>query len=257
MTYLKTYHRPSTVDDALQLLARRDATDVTMQVLAGGTHSVPRLDKAQVDEVIDLQGLQEDELNDIHVDGDHATIGAMVRLQALVDDARLPELLRQMAQLEGPNTLRNAATLGGLLIGADPESELLAALLVFDAIVTIQSTDGSQTVPIADFLKDIPASLDGGVVTTISLSTSGQTSSARVARTPADRPIVAAVARQVSRTGGGNRTRVAVCGIADIPCLVEPEKVGEAVQHPGDFRGSRAYREQMAVVLVERVVEEI
>ena len=260
MPRLKTYHRPNTVDEALQLLARHGAIHASTQLLAGGTYSVPLLDKMEIDEVIDLQGLQERELSEISLDGDRLTIGAMTRLQALVDDIRVPDLLRQMAVLEGPNTMRNVATVGGLIAGADSESELFAAFLVYDAVVSLQSFDGLKSIPLTDFLNDRLASLNNGILKTVSLPTSGRTASARVARTPVDRPIVAAISRRAednaTQQSIRERTRVAVCGIAETPCLVDPEKVGDAVRHQGDFRGSRAYRQQMAAVLVERVLIE-
>ncbi len=45
---------------------------------------------------------------------------------------------------EAPNTIRNAATIGGTVGTADPESELLAGLLAYGATVTLART-GSQT----------------------------------------------------------------------------------------------------------------
>ena len=77
----------------------------------------------------------------------------------------------------------------------------------------------------------------------------GETADARVARTPADTPIVAAVGR---RDEEGN-VRMALCGVADIPILVDPDEI-ENVDPPADFRGSAEYRRQMAGVLGGRVL---
>jgi CO/xanthine dehydrogenase FAD-binding subunit len=177
----------------------------------------------------------------------------MVRLQTIVEDTQAPALLRETAHREGPNTFRNAGTVGGVVVGANKESELLAALLVFEAEVSIRSKQGSQQVLLAEFLRDVSVALNGGIVTAVTLATTGKTASARVARTPADQPIVAAVARLAP----SGQLHLALCGAANTPILVDPDKVKAALNPPGDFRGSSAYRRQMAVVLAERVVREI
>lgn len=243
MNQLKAYHRPASVEEALGLLAR---PNVHTAVIGGGTQTVPRLDES-LDEVIDLQNVG---LADISLTGSGLTLGAMVRLQTLVDDERLPDLLREAARREGPNTLRHAATVGGTIVSASPESELLAALLVFEATVTVQTSQGPKNIPLAGFLKDVSAALGGGLVTSISLITTGRTALERVARTPADSPIVAAVAR----LAGDNQLHLALCGVAPTPVLVDPNTIEAALTPPDDFRGSTEYRRQMALILSRRVI---
>ncbi|MFN8458307.1 MAG: FAD binding domain-containing protein [Anaerolineae bacterium] len=142
--------------------------------------------------------------------------------------------------------------MGGVVVGANPESELLAALLVGEAQVQVQSMRGSRQIPLADFLRDVPAALNGGLVTAVSLATGGKAASARVARTPVDTPIVAAVARQ--DTNG--QLHLALCGVAATPVLIEPDAVA-GLNPPADFRGSSEYRRQMAQTLAARVVAEL
>jgi len=181
LSQLKTYYRPQSVDEALALLAsNRENTTV----IAGGTHINAHMDP-QTKTVIDLQSVG---LNALTVEEERLTLGAMVRLQTLVESSQVPALLQKMAHREGPNTFRNAATVGGVVVGADGESELLAALLVFEAVVEIQSTAGSKMLPLTEFLAAVPATLNGGLLTAVTLKSTGQTTSARVARTPADRP---------------------------------------------------------------------
>lgn len=243
MNQLKAYHRPASVEEALGLLSR---PNVHTAVIGGGTQAVPRLAET-VDEVIDLQHVG---LADISLTGSGLTLGAMVRLQTLVDDERLPELLREAARREGPNTLRHAATVGGLIVGASPESELLAALLVCQAIVRVQNSQGTHNIPLADLLADVPAALGGGLVTSVSLTPNGRTAATRVARTPADSPIVAAVARLAD----DNQLHLALCGVAPTPVLVDPDTIEAALTPPDDFRGSAEYRRQMALTLSRRVI---
>jgi CO/xanthine dehydrogenase FAD-binding subunit len=244
MPQIKAYHRPTDVNEALRLLAR---PGITTAVIGGGTAAVPHL--AQIDEVVDLQAVG---LNQVSFTGPTLTLGAMVRLQTIVDDEQTPNLLRESAHREGPNTLRHTATIGGVVVSASPESELLAALLIFEAEVMVQTSRDLKRFQLADFLADVPAALAGGLVTQVSLVTSGQTASDRVARTPADMPIVAALARR-----DNDQTRLALCSVAKTPILVDPEQVAAGLNPPDDFRGSSEYRRQMAVILAQRVVNQV
>lgn len=245
MQQLKSYHRPDSVEAALALLGR---PDVKTAVIGGGTALIAAL-PADIEAVVDLQAVG---LTAVDHTPDQMTIGAMVRLQTIVADKDAPELLRRMAHREGPNTFRNAATLGGVLVGADPESELLAALLVFEAVVWIQKAAGRQQVALPDFLVDAVGSLDGGLVTAVSLKKSGQTAHARVARTPQDKPIVAAVVRKDEN----GKLILALCGVGETAVLVDPAAL-DSLNPPGDFRGSSTYRKQMAAVLSKRILNEL
>jgi CO/xanthine dehydrogenase FAD-binding subunit len=138
-------------------------------------------------------------------------------------------------------------------VGAGKESEFLAALLVSEAEVQIQSSRGSKSLPLAGFLRDVAGSLEGGIVTAVSMATSGKTASARVGRTPADQPIVAAAARLTP----SGQIYLALCGVAASPVLVDPNNVKGAINPPADFRGSSEYRRQVAATLAKRVVNEV
>ncbi|MEM7118044.1 MAG: FAD binding domain-containing protein [Chloroflexota bacterium] len=238
MAKIKAYHRPETVDEAVRLLQREQTA-----VLAGGTSLVSSLDDS-VEELVDLQAVG---LNRVEVEGDTITIGAMVRLQMLVEHSSVPELVRQMARQEAPSTFRNAGTIGGTIAAADWESELYAALLVHEAVVTVQGVEGEKRF----YLSERWNLLDGEVITAVSIKTTGQTASARVARTPADKPIVAVVGRRA-----GEELLLAVCGAEKRPILVDPAQI-EQLTPPSDFRGSYHYRLQMAKVLMQRVIEEL
>ncbi len=247
MPQLKAYHRPASVDEALELLLR---SGVNSAVVGGGTYLTAHLADT-VEEIVDLQAV--DGLDKISYTGQGLILGAMVRLQTIVDDERGPALLREAAKREGPNTLRHAATVGGIVVSPDKKSELLAALLVFEAEVQVQLNGGSKNIPLANFLRDVPTALGGGLVVSISLASMGRTASARVARTPVDRPIVAALAR----LDNDGQIRLALCGVDNVPVLMAPDNVKAGVSPARDFRGSREYRRQMAATLARRVTREL
>ncbi|RMF01814.1 MAG: hypothetical protein D6768_09750 [Chloroflexi bacterium] len=245
MPQLKAYHRPTTIEKALQLLNR---SGVTTALVAGGTHAIPQLSE-NVDEVVDLQAIG---LTGITVGEQLVTFGAMVTLQAIADELQIPQSLREVVRRESASTFRNAATLGGVIAAPHRDSELLAFLLVSEAQVTVQNQNGQQALSLESFLRDIPAALGGGIITAVSVQTGGQIATDRVARTPADRPIVAALAR---KSPDGN-LRLALCGVANVPLLVDPAAdIKAAINPAGDFRGSAEYRRQMAALLARRVLD--
>jgi probable selenate reductase FAD-binding subunit len=244
MARVQAYHRPQTLTDALHLLNR---DGVRTALVAGGTSLVPTLDEKEIDEVVDLQALGLDGIED---QGDRLHLGALLTLQTLVDDERMPPLVQEGAFREGPNTFRHQSTLGGTIASRHWESELLAALLVHNATVIVETTSGSQTVSLTDFLgeEDRPA----GIITGVTIATGGKTGHARVARTPLDTAIVAAHAR---RDDDGT-LRLALTGVGTTPSLIAPDALN-ILNPPGDFRGSSNYRQEMADILSRRALAQL
>jgi CO/xanthine dehydrogenase FAD-binding subunit len=232
------YHRPLTLDDAIALIARPEAA-----VLAGGTSINAAPDRA-ASTAVDLQAL---DLAGIDVEGDHVRIGATTRLQDVADSALVPTVLRDLARREAPSTIRNMATVGGTIGTADPESELLAGLLAYGAQVTVARAGSPTEHPLDDILSDAALS-NGAIITAITIPTSGRAAADRVGRTPMDRPIVMAVARN-----DGATVRLAMTGVDSVPVIVEPDHIDD-LDPPPDFRGTSAYRSALAEVLADRVV---
>lgn len=246
MAPIQAYHRPQTMTEALQLLAREG---VRTAAVAGGASLVPALDEQEIDEVVDLQGLCP---AGIQAGSDRVTIGALTRLQALLDSEQVPQLLKEGAFREGPNTFRHQATLGGVIAGAHWESELLAALLVHDAVITLETPAGTHTLNLADYLSEMAGQLQNAIITEVTVATGGQTGHARVARTPLDTAIVAALARRDEQ----GELWLALTGVSARPLLVAPDDV-ETLEPPGDFRGSSAYRKEMATILSRRALAQL
>jgi CO/xanthine dehydrogenase FAD-binding subunit len=238
MPRLVAYHRPNTPGEAASLLH-----EPGRMALAGGT-TVRHEPGGDPVELVDLQALG---LGSIGVDDGRCALGAMVRLDQLVDAPDLPELVRWAARTELPSTLRTLATVGGTIGAAEPHSVLLAALLAHESIVRFAD----------DTSRPLAAVLDTGLgaadlVVAVELEGSGRSARAATGRTPADTPIVAVLGR---RTVDG-ALRLALTGVARTPVLADADRI-DALDPPDDFRGSSAYRRHLAAVLAARVSREL
>ena len=258
------YHRPHSITEALKLLQRPEA-----RPLAGGTWL---LATEFAGEAVDLQELGLNQIN--WDDSDQLSVGAMTRLAdidaflAASQPAQGPQaLLRQAIRYAGPNTRRHAATIGGTIAARLPDSELLAALLVLEAQVTVQQPEAAVTLSLADYLA-APEQSPGLIAVVTIPSTPGYGDLARVARTPAGDPIVTVL---LWRPESG-ALRLAATGVATWPgrlpeaeqavrANLSPASIEQAaaaaraaVSHPGDFRGDAAYRAEMAAVLTRRLL---
>jgi len=252
------YYRPETLPEALRLLSQPNALP-----LGGGTSLLA----GDVDgAVVDLQALG---LNQVQQTQDQLRVGATLTLaklsQWLAENAGPTgpaELLQQVIHLAGPNTYRHAATLGGVIASRLPDSELLAALLVLEAALELQTPE-LATRSLADYL--MAAERPSGLITHVVIPWgNGRGVSERIARTPADYPIVSVTGWQPDSAN----LRLAATGIAARPVrltaaeaalaagntMTAVQAAQSACQHPGDFRGDAAYRAEMTAVLTRRVL---
>jgi len=270
MAIISAYQRPATMEAALACLGRPGAVP-----LGGGTKLNAAATAGPV-EVVDLQALGLGRID--RLNGRMAVLGATVTLSQLAASHFVPDVIRDAARREQPSTLRAQATVGGCVATGDAESELLAALLAYGAVVRITGPGGTSDVTLQQLLAELPPPA-GEIITAVTISIAGRSSAARTGRTRADRPIVAAVARV---TADGRR-RVALTGVAATPVLIDAGPLDGADQHdgadqgdhadqadgtdwtndvgqlepPGDFRGSREYRRALAAILTARALDAI
>jgi carbon-monoxide dehydrogenase medium subunit len=235
------YHRPTSLPEALQLL------DSGRRVpLAGGVH-LHHEGGADPTEVVDLQAAG---LDAIEVESTSARIGAMVRLQALTDEQRLPEVIREAARAEQPSTLRTLATVGGTIAAAADDSLLLAALLAHDTNVRLASAaHGERTASLAELLAEDPRA--GELIVEITVATDGVAAVAHTGRTPRDVPIVGAVVRRVADT-----VTFGLCGVAATPIRLELDQLA-SLEPIDDHRATAAYRTHLVEVLTGRALEQL
>ena len=236
---IANYHRPQTVDEAVILAGRPDTV-----LLAGGT-AVNAEPASFSGDVVDLQAL---DIIGIEAIAGGVRIGAITTLRSISSSDLVPDLVRDLAHREGPNTVRNAATIGGTVGAMDPTSPLLTALLAFRATVSVVHPEMTMDHPIDALLED-QSLLDRSLITHVTIRDAGSAAAEMTGRTPLDTPIVLAVAHR-SRTGD---LTVAAAGVSDRPVLVDRAHIDD-LEPPGDFRGSPEYRRALARVLVDRAI---
>lgn len=247
MALLKTVYQPGSAAEAAALLAR---TDQKLAPIAGGSKLIADLEtrtRCGLDGLVDLGRTGLNRVDVVNQAGrEYIRAGATATLSQVtkheVAGMLADGLLRRAAGYEGPINLRNAATIGGVVACAELDSEFYAALLALDAAVVLHDGTQEDTVRLEDLQSIV------GLITAVLIPTdSARSGLARVARTPADRPIVGAVA---VRTAAGER--IALCGVAPCPVLL-----GTELNPPDDFKGSAAYRHAMAEIVVQRARAEI
>ena len=274
-----TYHRPSTVDEAVAMLA---ALGGTGKVLAGGQSLVPLMSMrlAAPENLVDINHLPG--LAAVEVDDAEVRVGALARHSDVERDeqayAAVP-LLRQALQHVAHPTIRNRGTTVGSLVHADPAAEMPAVLALLDGAVELRSTRGTRSVPAAEFFvgpMESSTALDElavaasfrrpprgsgsafrelarrhgdyamcGVGAVVTSDPDGAVVAARVALiSVGPGPVLVDMGEAVSGSGGGF-SRAAVHELVD--AHIEPEE---------DIHATAEYRRHLAHVLTARVLDE-
>jgi CO/xanthine dehydrogenase FAD-binding subunit len=251
------YLRPKTIEEAVSLLERGVP-------LAGGTRVSAK--RRQIEAVIDLDDLG---LTDLKIEKDHVTIEAGVSLQTILEnDASLPEALQSACRLEAAWNIRNAATLGGTIMAEDGRSPLLTVLLALDAQVTLEPK--SKTLSLESLLQDRKETPIRQLLTTVQFKHPLSLAYEQVARSPADRPIVAVAVAQFEAQDDEPATTIAIGGFGASPLRAEKaeekvaqggsiESVAEAAasyfDKADDAWASSEYRTAVVEVLVRRLLD--
>jgi carbon-monoxide dehydrogenase medium subunit len=140
------YHRPRSVQEVLELLAR-DRGEA--RLLAGGQSLIPsmKLRLSQPGHLVDLSGLKE--LRGIDLVGEELAVGAMTTHRQVesspVVAGALPYLCGVAGGIADPQ-VRNRGTIGGSLANADPAADYPASLLVLEGMLDVIGPDGKRQI---------------------------------------------------------------------------------------------------------------
>src|SRR5712675_56513 len=163
--YQTTYHRPSSVDEAVALFAK--GTDA--KYLAGGHTLLPVMKQrlASPSDVIDLGKIKE--LQGVELSGDVLTIKAGTTYFDIMQNADVQKAIPAIAYLTsvlGDPAVRYRGTIGGSIANNDPAADYPAALLALNASVNTNK----RSIKADDFFKGLfsTALEDGEIITSIS-----------------------------------------------------------------------------------------
>ena len=272
------YVRPTSLDEAIKLLpeSRGEA-----KIIAGGHSLLPmmKLRLAQPATLIDIGRIPG--LNEIRVDANGVTIGALVthaQIAASPEIRRALPALAEAASVVGDLQVRNKGTLGGSLAHADPAGDLPAVFLALDGEIVARGPGGEKTYAGSEFFVDILTTQLGEdeIVTQIRFpALQGKTgTSYQKFDHPASHYALTGVAASVT-LGANNtieRVRVGVTGVG--PKAYRAEGVEQALQGKGadqiataaekaadgidpndDIHASAEYRAHLARVFTRRALE--
>jgi carbon-monoxide dehydrogenase medium subunit len=273
------YHRPSTVEEAVGLLAKhRDDA----KVLAGGHSLIPlmKLRLAQPKHVVDLRRIGG--LTGVREEGGGFVIGALTTHYAIESHAGLKSkcaILPEAAAMIGDPQVRNLGTIGGSLAHADPAADWPAVVLAVGAELRATGPKGARTVRADDFFKDLMTTVLGPdeILTEIWVpAVPAGTGSAYVKHPhPASRFAVVGVAAVVTVSGGTcQKASVAITGVGPKATRAKgveaalagkalsaetiraaAEKAADGISITADLQGSVEYKQHLTRVYTKRALE--
>ncbi len=146
-----SYHRPSSLDAVLALLAEYG---YDAKVIAGGQSLGPMMNMrfAQPMQVIDLNSVPE--LSGVSRSGDTLRVGAMTRHHEVATDLQVRDacpLLAAAAATVGHYAIRQRGTLGGSLAHADPAAQLPLVAVTLGARIQVAGPNGTREIAAAEF----------------------------------------------------------------------------------------------------------
>jgi carbon-monoxide dehydrogenase medium subunit len=274
-----TYFRPKTIAELKENLRQPGAL-----MLAGGTDLIPKMRRNNISPpiLVDSSGLSE--LDFIDDDGDQIVIGALATHQDIAQSRLIRDVnpaLREAAQSVGCIQTRSRGTLGGNIANASPAADTIPALLVYDAVLLVQSLEGERSISLESFIHGPGKSdlVQGEFIQSISFTPfSGQWGSKFIKigkRTGMAIAVVNAAASLVlDQTGLIAEVRIALGAVGPVVIRCREteksligrvpsadifkeagERVREEIRPIQDLRSTEGYRLHSAGVILTRALE--
>ncbi len=277
MLKIAAYHRPTTLIEAVSLLAEEGRT-----VIAGGTDLLvnPRY-MVGVREVVDIRQLGLDYITE---ENDWLHIGAGATMYRVAKHPKIQALangiLARSAAVCGSPNIRNMATLAGNVASALPSADTPPSLLALDAQVVLVGTKGEHIVPLDSFFIGPARSVrERELIRELRIPLDNVDSIKggfyKIGRTAEDISMVNAAATLVMKDGIITSARLVMGAVAPVPLRVlhaEEALIGQApteevlqrvaelvraeVRPISDHRASAEYRRRMSGVAALRALRQ-
>lgn len=272
------YHRPSSVGEAVALLAQLGDEG---RALAGGHSLIPmmKLRLATPANLVDLAGIAE--LKGIRADGPDIVIGAMTTQHELIASGVLGDkvpILREASEQIADPQVRYLGTLGGNVANGDPGNDMPAVMLCLNATYHVSGKSGERRIAARQFYQGayFTALEPGDVLTAVRIPAppAGHGYAyEKLKRKVGDYATAAAAVVLIMAGGKVGACSIGLTNVAETPLWAE-EAAGilvgsaldaatvkravaaaEAITAPAsDARGPAAYRTKMAGVMLTRAL---
>jgi len=272
------YHRPDTLQGALDVLAERPVT-----IAAGCTDLFPATQARTLSgPVLDITGIAG--LRGISHGAGVYRIGAATSWTDVIR-ADLPpafDMLKQAAREVGSVQIQNSGTVAGNICNASPAADGMPCLMALDAQVEIASATGTRTLPLSQFVNGPrrTALEPGELVTAITIPDEATRGTSRFLKLGARKYLVISIAMVAVRLdidGGTVREAalaVGACsavasrlpkveaalvgqGADDISRRITDDMVAAALSPIDDIRADGPYRAHAAAELLRRAVDDL
>jgi carbon-monoxide dehydrogenase medium subunit len=274
-----SYHRPTTVADAVNLLS---SLGDEARPLAGGHSLIPmmKLRLATPEHLVDLHGI--DGLKGVRREGDRVVIGPMTTQHDLLASdvvAKSLPILHETALLIADPQVRYMGTIGGNVANGDPGNDMPALMMTLGAKYRLEGPGGARDIAAKDFYQGayFTALEPGEILTAISIPVpaAGHGYAYEKLKRKIGDYATAAAAVILTLTGG----KVATCSIgltnlSETPLLAEAAATAvigttldaatlkkaaataEAIMSPAaDARGPAEYRKHAGGIMVMRALQ--
>jgi CO/xanthine dehydrogenase FAD-binding subunit len=283
MSSLELYSPPN-LGDALRFIEHEDKK---VAVIASGTDLLPRMRKRQTAPsiLLDISSFTED-LRHISQSDGVVRLGALTTVTDLLEsplfDAEL-SLVKEAARLFGAPQVRNVATLGGNICSATSSEDLIPVFMALGADVKLVSSKGERVIPLRDFVvgKRATAMRQSEILAEVSFATPrGHTwtayeklgrrnmlilslvNEALMLSMEDDLETVRLVRVALNRVAGkipaqARKTEEFLAGrkLSEETISQAQKVLASELSLTSDFRGSAAYRTEVAQVYLKRLLQ--
>ena len=272
------YHRPSSVADAVALLAKLGDDG---RAIAGGHSLIPmmKLRLATPANLVDLAGIAE--LKGVRTDGNDIVIGAMTTQHDLIGfdllAGKIPLLRETSLQIADPQ-VRYLGTLGGNVANGDPGNDMPAVMLCLNATYHVTGKAGERRIAARNFYQGayFTALEPGDVLTAVRIPVPAAGHGyayEKLKRKIGDYATAAAAVVLTVKGGKIDSCSIGLTNVAETPLWAEEAAkivtgsaldaatvkravaAAEAITAPAeDSRGPARYRTKMAGVMLTRAL---